>query len=105
MQKYKIFSCKSIKKCCNKYVIILHRKIYENEKIVKKQRIEILPIATTLLELWTHTLRVNLKPKKEFYGRILNPSSNVAQLYIHLKIDETNLKPFRFVIFCTININ
>jgi hypothetical protein len=62
----------------------------------KKQRVDIQSINSniSLLELWTNNLKKQLKPKKEFYGR-LNQQQTTAVLYSHLKIDEINSKPFR----------
>jgi hypothetical protein len=47
------------------------------------------------LELWTNNLKKQLKPKKEFYGRLNQQQTTTAVLYSHLKIDEINSKPFR----------
>jgi hypothetical protein len=69
---------------------------YDNEKIIKKQRIDIMPHnSITLLDLWANNLKKVFKQKKEFHGRLINPASNTAMLYTHLKLDEICSKPFR----------
>lgn len=67
---------------------------FETEKLSKRKRFtrDINPnTEKSLLDFWTNILYDRNKLRNEFYGRVSNPSSDLAPLYVNLKIDETPL--------------
>ena len=51
-----------------------------------------------LLEFWSNVLQDKGKNRVEFYGRVANPTTDIAPLYTNLKIEETSGKGMRYII-------